>query len=332
MNNSISSTNISHNIPSLTHIAPLVRPNIDRLMSDALEQALTPHQSFLSADDRLTLRDLIQASPPTPHIYQQITALLKQQKGFEGVGAENVKARLESMVDALRQDGHDQRVLSKYPNLRNALRKQQMDTELNELAIKGLTLSPSSAINHFSLHSEVLDKNDGNNIRALDDEMAQMIRNAIYIAANKSPTFRAAVDRYAGHNESNSSDINVLMNKMKIFVVDSDHRGALGIANMENGNIYLVMPNIQKEDKDVGGQVVEFNGIKASASLISTLTHEVGHAAMRYRDGKLGEDLQEGANQHFNHRVGKEIDPKNINTLSIDGNGVPQYGSPVWSR
>ena len=333
MSNFISSTNTSSSLSSLNNIAPLARPpsaNIGALVSDALEQALTPHQSFLSADDRLALRDLMQATPPTPHIYQQISGFLKQQKGLEGVNSEDVKMRLESMVNFLDSYGNNINALSKYPYLRSALRKQQMDAQLNEFAIKGLTLNPSSTIDRFTLKNGVIDK-AGNQLRELDSETAQMIGDALYVVANKSPTFRGAVSDYADHSGFNSLGLSSSVGKkINITVIDDDKSGLLGVSFVGSDDILLYMSEILRSSKKE--HTVEFNDVKVSALLTATLAHEVGHAAAAYKDGKLGGKLEEGPNQHFTHRVGKEIDPKNINTLSIDGNGVPGYASAVWSR
>lgn len=134
MSHFISSTNTSPGVSFLSNITPLVRlpsANMGLLVSDGLEKALTPHQSFLSADDRLALRDLIQATPPTPHIYQQISGLLKQQKGLEGVNSEDVKTRLESMVDLLDSYGNNIGVLSKI-----SLLKKRITQATNGCAIK----------------------------------------------------------------------------------------------------------------------------------------------------------------------------------------------------
>lgn len=207
-----------------------------------------------------------------------------------------------------------------------------MDAQLNEFAIKGLTLNPSSTIDRFTLQSGVLDK-AGNQLRELDSETAQMINDALYVAANQSPTFRGAVSGYADHSGFNVPGIGGLSStgkKINITVIDDDKSGLLGVSVVGGGDILLYMSAILKSSKK--DHTVEFNGVNVNALLTAVLVHEVGHAAARYKDGTLDGKLEEGPNQHFTHRVGKEIDPKNINTSSIDGNGVPGYASAVWSR
>lgn len=318
-------SNLSLSSPVGVTQTPLMRhAKIGEVISDTLEKALTPHQSFLSADDRLALRDLIQASPPTPHIYQQIAKILKPQKDLVGVTEEDVKKRLELMVDHLNKFGNDMAVQSKYPHLRSALRKQQMDMQLNEFAIKGISLNPSLIIDRFALQDDVKDEN-GKKVRELDSKTAQMIRDAIYVVASKSPTFRGAVASYFSDDGWSRVDRGT-EGKINITVIDgSSMYGTAG-----GNDIHLYVSRILKDSQDADR--VEFNSVKVDGLLAGVFAHEVGHVAASYKDGKFDEKLQEGPNQHFTYRVGREVEGKNINLSPTDDNGVPSYASSDWSR
>lgn len=313
-------------------------------IANAFDKALTPHRSFLSADDRLTLRDLIRTSPPTAHVYEQIAAYLKKQKDTEWVAGEDVKDLFEVRSDYVLNP-----MMSHLPHFHSALRKAKMDTQLNELAMTGLTTDPGRTISKFNLQSDIKDQN-GNKVRELDQDLSKMIRDAIYVAANKSPTFRGAVENYdkvkRGDPDLIPQVTTGVKGKINITVIDNDEVNAN--ADLATGEI-KIYTGLLKRAQQENWKEIEWGGVKANTFLTSVLTHETGHTTMTYRDGisydalkrnksgsESGADLREGTNQYFNHRVGQEIDP-NIKLISVDTNGIPEYGAGVsnahvWSR